>query len=50
MTNTVRLHSKGIHLGYKRNLRNQQCGQSRLLIDGIKDRIARMPSSTCVSE
>ncbi|PXF48783.1 60S ribosomal protein L35a-3 [Gracilariopsis chorda] len=34
----VRLHVKGVHLGYKRNRRNQHCGQSRIQIEGVKDR------------
>lgn len=34
----IRLHSKGVHLGYKRNRRNQHCGQSRIQIEGVKDR------------
>lgn len=29
---------KAIHLGYKRNRRNQHPGQSRVQIEGVKDR------------
>lgn len=36
----VRLHVKGVHVGYKRNRRNQHCQQSRLQIEGVKDRKA----------
>lgn len=38
MTKAVRLHVNGIHLGYKRNRRNQHCEQSRLQIEGVQDR------------
>lgn len=38
MTSPPRLHVKGVHLGYKRNRRNQHCGQSRVQIEGLKDR------------
>ena len=34
----VRLHVKAVHLGYKRNRRNQHVGQSRIQIEGLKDR------------
>lgn len=38
MTPRINLHIKAVHLGYKRNRRNQHCGQSRLQIEGVKDR------------
>lgn len=38
MTNSVRLHTKAVHLGYMRNRLNQNCAQSRLQIEGVKDR------------
>lgn len=38
MTKPVRLYSKGVHLGYKRNRRNQHEQQSRLQIEGVQDR------------
>lgn len=38
MAPNVRLHVKAVHLGYKRNRRNQHEGQSRLQIEGVKDR------------
>lgn len=38
MTKVIRLHTKAVHLGYKRNRRNQHCGQSRIQIEGVKDR------------
>lgn len=34
----VRLYSKGVHLGYKRNKKNQHCNQSRIQIEGVQDR------------
>lgn len=38
MVPNVRLHVKAVHLGYKRNRRNQHVNQSRLQIEGVKDR------------
>lgn len=38
MTKSVRLHAKGVHLGFKRNRRNQHVQQSRLQIEGCQDR------------
>ena len=38
MGKSIRLHIKAVHMGYKRNRRNQHCGQSRLQIEGVQDR------------
>eukprot|EP00171_Calliarthron_tuberculosum_P018978 IDg18978t1 len=38
MGKPVRLHVKGVHLGFKRNRRNQHEQQSRLQLEGVQDR------------
>lgn len=40
MGKPVRLHVKGVHVGYKRNRRNQHEQQSRLQLEGVQDRAA----------
>lgn len=40
MAPSLKLHMKGIHLGYRRNRRNQHVQQSRIQIEGVKDRKA----------
>lgn len=40
MGKPVRLHVKGVHLGFKRNRRNQHEQQSRLQLEGVQDRKA----------
>lgn len=40
MVSNGKLHMKAIHLGYKRNRRNQHPNQSRIQIEGVKDRKA----------
>ena len=38
MTAPVKLHVRGMHLGFKRNRRNQHVQQSRIQIEGVKDK------------
>lgn len=40
MGKSVRLFVKGVHVGYKRNRRNQHTHQSRLQLEGVQDREA----------